>query len=59
MVPLLPAEPSELDTFKTIARLSLSQNKRNLPNDIQTQAISNTSIPTDINLCSTHQNNIT
>ena len=59
MVPLPPAEPSEFNALQTIARPSLSQNKRDLPNNIQTQAISSASIPTDINLCNTHQNNMT
>ena len=37
MVPLPPAEPPEINTFETIVRLSLSQNQRDLPNNIQTQ----------------------
>ena len=50
MVPLPPAEPSEFSVFETVARLSLSQNQRGLLNDIQTQAVSNTSILTENNM---------
>ena len=59
MVPLPQAEPLEFNTFKTIVNLSLSKNQRDLPNDIQTQTISNTSILTYNNLCNTSQNNTT
>ena len=34
---LQPAEPPELNAFEMIARLSLSQHQRDLPNNIQTQ----------------------
>ena len=50
LVPLPSAEPLEFNVFEIIVRLSCSQNQRDLPNDIQTQAISNTSIPTNNNI---------
>ena len=56
MVSLPSAKPSESNAFETIMRLSLSQNQRDLPNYIQTQAISNTSILTNNNICNTPQN---
>ena len=59
MVPLPPAELSESNAFETIVKLSLSQNQRDLLNDIQTQAISNTSILTNNNICNTPQSNMT
>ena len=37
MVLLPPAELPEFNAFETIVRLSLSQNQRDLPSDIQTQ----------------------
>ena len=37
MVLLPPAEPPEFNAFETIARLSLLQNERDLPNGVQTQ----------------------
>ena len=59
MVPLPPAEPSEFNAFETVVRLSLSQNQRDLPNDIQTQAIPSTSITTDNDKGNIPQNNTT
>ena len=59
MVPLPTAEPSESNAFERIARLSLSQNQREPPNDIQTQSISKTSILTNNNICNTPQNSMT
>ena len=59
MVLLPPAEPSESNTFATIVRLSLLQNQTDLPNDIPRQAISNTSILTNNNICNTPQNDMT
>ena len=53
MVPLSPAEPPVFNTFETIARLSLSQNQRDLSYDTQTHAISNTSIITTNNIGNT------
>ena len=55
----MTAEPSESNAFETFARLILSQNQRNPPNDTQRQAFSNTSILTKNNICSTPQNNMT
>ena len=58
MVPLPTAELSESNAFETIARLTLSQNQMDLPNNNQIQAIPNTSILTNFNICNTPQNNM-
>ena len=47
------AEPSASNAIETIVRLTLSQNQRDLPNNNQTQAIPNTSIITNNNICNT------
>ena len=58
MIPLPSAEPSESTTFETIVRLTPSQNQRDLPNNIPTQPISNTSILTNNKTCNPSQNNM-
>ena len=55
---LPPAELSEFNAFETFARLSLLQNQRDLLNDIQTQAISSTSIVPNHNICNMPQNDM-
>ena len=53
------AEPSESNAFETIERLTLlTKSNWILPNDNQTQAIPNTSILTNNNICNTPQNNM-
>ena len=59
MVPLATAELPDSYAFETIVKLILSQNQRNQPNNIQRQAIPNTSNLPHNNICRTHQNNIT
>ena len=59
MVPLPPAEPLEFSTFGTIARLSLSKNQMDLPNDTHTQTISNTPFITNNNIANAPTTNIT
>ena len=59
MVPLPPAELPEFNAFETITRLSLSQNQRNLPYNIQTQTIPNRSIITNNNVGNLPKNNMT
>ena len=59
MFPLPTAEPSKSNAFETIARLTLSQNQREPPNDNQRQAIPSISMLTNNNICNTPQNNMT
>ena len=50
MAALPPADPPGFKAFETIVRLSLSQNQRDLPDNIQIQSIPNTSIITNNNI---------
>ena len=57
MVPLPTVEPSESNALKTIARLTLSQKQRELPNNNDTQPIHSNSILTNDNTCNPSPNN--
>ena len=57
MVPLTSAEPLEVNTVKTVARLTLSQTHKDHPNDTHTQPIYSNSFLTN-NINNSPQNNI-
>ena len=57
MLPFPVAEPLESNAFETIAKLTLSQNQRDLPNNNQTQTIYSNSVLTNDNTCNPSQNN--
>ena len=57
MVPLPSAEPSEINTFKTIARLTMPQTQNDHYNNTHVQPTYSNSTLTNNNINSSHQSN--